>query len=219
MAGKKRKAISEESSNDETSSKSKSRSRKQTLSSKLAALEEERHERFWLMKSEPESRIENGHEMKFGVDDLKSCKDQTTHWDGVRNFEARNHMRSMRVGEQAFFYHSNCKNPGIVATMRVCREAYVDHTQFDPNDAHYDSKCRDKNNPKWFMVDVKFERELKRFIPLSELKRYYNEHKSMGVKGPLANLSLFTRSRLSVQSISKQEWDFIIDLENKPPLV
>lgn len=70
-------------------------------------------EMFWLMKSEPESRIENGHEMKFGIDDLKSSKNQTTHWDGVRNYEARNHMKSMKLGQQAFFYHSNCKNPGL----------------------------------------------------------------------------------------------------------
>jgi predicted RNA-binding protein with PUA-like domain len=198
---------------------------KERLSSKVAKLNSDQEEadvkenktsRFWLMKSEPESRIENGHEMKFGLDDLKASQNQTTHWDGVRNFEARNHMKSMRVGDQAFFYHSNCKNPGLVAIMRVCKENYVDHTQFDTKDAHYDPKS-DPKNPKWFMVDVKFERDLKRFIPLSELKSIHLEHKKEG-KGALINLSLFTRSRLSVQSIRKEEWDFILGLENEKKL-
>jgi len=89
--------------------------------------------------------------MKFGFDDLKSSPDQITHWDGVRNYEARNHMKTMKIGEQAFFYHSNCKNPGIIGVIKICKEAYVDHTQFDPKDAHYDPKS-DKSNPKWHMV-------------------------------------------------------------------
>lgn len=170
---------------------------------------------YWLMKSEPESRVCDGHEMKFGIDDLKASKDQTTWWDGVRNYEARNKMKSMKLGQQAFFYHSNCKNPGLVGLMNVCKESYVDHTQFDPEDAHYDQTSKPKN-PKWYMVDVKFERDLKRFIPLTELKHYHLLHKNDA--GPLAKLSLFTRSRLSVQSISKEEWDFILDLENKPAI-
>lgn len=169
-------------------------------------------ESYWLMKSEPESRIENGHEMKFSFEDLKSNPNQTTHWDGVRNYEARNHMKSMKLGDLAFFYHSNCKNPGLVGVIRVCKEAYVDHTQFDPKDAHYDAKS-DKSNPKWHMVDVKYERDLKRFISLVELKKIHLEHKKEG-KGALKSLSLFTRSRLSVQSIKKEEWDFILSLEN-----
>ncbi|CAF1058183.1 unnamed protein product [Brachionus calyciflorus] len=170
---------------------------------------------FWLMKSEPESRIENGHEMKFGVDDLKASKDKITHWDGVRNYEARNHMKSMKLGQRAFFYHSNCKNPCLVATMKICKESYVDHTAFDKNDPHYDPKS-DLNNPKWYMVDVQFERDLKRYIPLTELKHYHLLHKKTG--GPLSNLSLFTRSRLSVQALTEEEWNFMIELENKPPV-
>ena len=125
-------------------------------------------------------------------------------------------MKSMKLGQYAFFYHSNCKNPGLVAVMRVCKESYVDHTQFDPKDAHYDPKS-DKSNPKWHMVDVKYERDLKRFIPLTELKHYHLKHKQEG-DGPLKDLSLFTRSRLSVQSIRKKEWNFILDLENAKPL-
>lgn len=200
---------------------------KRTLSSKLASLNsvetpkktsENKENSFnhWLMKSEPESRIENGHEMKFGIEDLKANKDQITCWDGVRNYEARNHMKAMKLGQEAFFYHSNCKNPGLAGIIRICKEHYVDHTQFDSNDPHYDPKS-DKNNPKWFMVDVKFVRDLKRFIPLTELKHYHLQHKKDG--GPLANLSLFTRSRLSVQSIRDEEWDFILELENKPSIL
>jgi predicted RNA-binding protein with PUA-like domain len=168
---------------------------------------------YWLMKSEPESRIENGHEMKFSFDDLKAREDQITHWDGVRNYEARNLMKAMQVGQYAFFYHSNCKNPGIIGIVKICKEAYVDHTAFDTNDPHYDPKS-DKKNPKWFMVDVKFERDLKRFIPLTELKYYHLLHKANG-KGPLRNISLFTRSRLSVQSLNEEEWNFIVNLEHE----
>ena len=124
-------------------------------------------------------------------------------------------MKAMKIGQRAFFYHSNCKNPGIIGQIRICKEAYVDHTAFDPKDAHYDPKS-EKNNPKWFMVDVKYERDLKRFISLNELKYYHNLHKKDG--GPLKDLSLFTRSRLSVQSIKKIEWDFILELENKQPV-
>jgi predicted RNA-binding protein with PUA-like domain len=155
--------------------------------------------------------------MKFGFDDLKSVKDQITHWDGVRNFEARNHMRSMKIDQNAFFYHSNCKIPGIVGIIRVCKEAYVDHTQFDQNDAHYDPRSK-KEDPKWFMVDVQYVRDLKRFIPLAELKEYHLMHKAKG-NGPLRDLSLFTRSRLSVQSIREEEWDFIVELENKESIL
>jgi len=116
------------------------------------------------------------------------------------------------VGEQAFFYHSNTKVPGIIGLVEVVKEAYVDHTQFDRKDAHFDPKSS-KENPKWSMVDVKYVRPLKRYIPLQELKDYHIEHKAS--KGPLANLAMFTKARLSVQPISDEEWAFILDLENK----
>ena len=92
----------------------------------------------WLIKSEPETRIENGVDMRFSFDDLKEEPDSTAHWDGVRNYSARNNMRSMKVGQQAFFYHSNTKPPGIIGIVDIVKEAYVDHTQFDPKDPHYD---------------------------------------------------------------------------------
>ena len=96
----------------------------------------------WLMKSEPESRFENGVDMKFGIDDLRAEPDSTACWDGVRNYSARNNMKAMKVGQQAFFYHSNTKPPGIVGIVDIVKEFYVDHTQFDKKDPHYDPKAK-----------------------------------------------------------------------------
>ena len=96
----------------------------------------------WLMKSEPDSRLENGVEMKFGIDDLMAEPDSTACWDGVRNYKARNNMMAMKVGQQAFFYHSNTRPPGIVGIMDIVRESYVDYTQFDKKDPHYDRKSK-----------------------------------------------------------------------------
>eukprot|EP00062_Callorhinchus_milii_P011280 gi/632957062/ref/XP_007894274.1/ PREDICTED: thymocyte nuclear protein 1 isoform X3 [Callorhinchus milii] len=170
---------------------------------------------FWLMKSEPESRIENGVDMKFGVEDLKAEPNQTACWDGVRNYQARNFMRDMMVGQLAFFYHSNCKEPGIAAIVKIVKESYVDHTQFEKKEPHYDCTSK-KENPKWSMVDVQFVRMLKRFIPLAEMKKYHQEHKTQG--GPLKNVALFTKARLSVQPLTKGEFDFISTLEDKKPI-
>lgn len=94
----------------------------------------------WLMKSEPESRFDKGIDMKFGIDELIACPSSTSCWDGVRNYSARNFMRAMKVGQQAFFYHSNTKPPGIIGVVDIVKESYVDHTQFDPKDPHYDPK-------------------------------------------------------------------------------
>ena len=169
---------------------------------------------YWLIKSEPESRFEKGIDVKFGLNDLKNEPDQTACWDGVRNYQARNHMISMKIGQKALFYHSNVKpangGPGVAGIVEIVRESYVDHTQFDPKDPHYDSKSA-KDNPKWKMVDVKFVRELKRYIPLSELKEIHLEHKASG--GPLAKVALFTSARLSVQPLSLEEFEYILSLE------
>jgi len=165
----------------------------------------------WLIKSEPESRFENGIDMKFGLEDLKVEPEQTACWDGVRNYSARNNMMAMKIGQQAFFYHSNCKPPGIAGLVDIVKESYVDHTQFDKKDPHYDPKSK-KDNPKWFMVDVKYVRDTKRYIPLHELKELHLEHKKNN--GPLANLSLFTKARLSVQGLTEEEFKFILTLED-----
>ncbi|XP_020650324.3 thymocyte nuclear protein 1 isoform X2 [Pogona vitticeps] len=145
----------------------------------------------WLMKSEPESRLEKGVDVK-----------------------ARNFLRAMKVGQEAFFYHSNCKGPGIAGIVKITKEAYPDHTQFDKTDPHYDSSSS-KENPKWSMVDVQFVRMTKRFIPLAELKAHHQAHKTSG--GPLKEMSLFTRQRLSVQPLTDEEFEFILSLEEKKP--
>ncbi|XP_052791581.1 thymocyte nuclear protein 1-like [Mya arenaria] len=131
---------------------------------KIATEEEISH---WLMKSEPESQFENGIDVKFGVKDLKECPDQTACWDGVRNYQARNFLRDKMKKpscHKVLFYHSNTKQTGICAICEVAKKGYVDQTQFDPKDPHYDKKST-KEEPRWYMVDVKFRRMTQRFIP------------------------------------------------------
>ncbi|XP_077314129.1 thymocyte nuclear protein 1 [Lithobates pipiens] len=168
--------------------------------------------RYWLMKSEPESRMEKGMDMKFGIEDLKAQPDQTACWDGVRNYQARNFLRQMKVGQEAFFYHSNCKEPGIAGVVKIVKEAYTDHTQFEPKNPHYDASSS-RENPKWSMVDVQFVRMLKRYIPLAELKQLHQKHKTSD--GPLRHMALFTRARLSVQPLIQEEFDFVLSLEDE----
>uniref|UniRef100_A0A8C7WMS8 Thymocyte nuclear protein 1 n=1 Tax=Oryzias sinensis TaxID=183150 RepID=A0A8C7WMS8_9TELE len=155
----------------------------------------------WLMKSEPESRFQNGIDLKFGIEDLKAQPEQTACWDGVRNYQARNFMRQMKVGQRAFFYHSNCKEPGVAGLMKVRRIPTMMQpaTQAAPSG-----------------VDVQYQRTTGRFLPLSELKRYHLQHRDSG--GPLKNLALFTKPRLSVQPLTAEEFDFILSLEDKKPL-
>jgi len=168
---------------------------------------------FWLMKSEPETRIEKGVDVKFGIEDLMKEPKQTACWDGVRNYQARNFMRDqMKKGQQAFFYHSNCKEPGIAGIVEIVKEGYPDHTQFDKKDIHFDISAK-KEEPRWFMVDVQYKRHLKRYISLAELKAIHLEHKANG--GPMANVSLFTKARLSVQPLTEEEWKFILSLEEE----
>jgi predicted RNA-binding protein with PUA-like domain len=152
---------------------------------------------YWLMKSEPET---------FSIDDLRSSPKKTTHWDGVRNYQARNFMRdAMRRGDQAFFYHSNCEEPGIAGIVTVVKNGYPDHTAFDPSDKHYDAES-DRETPRWYMVDVKFERKLGRVITLTELRKHSN--------GALASLALLKRGqRLSITPVSDAHWKFILSLE------
>lgn len=152
--------------------------------------------------------------MKFSIEDLQAQPKQTTCWDGVRNYQARNFLRAMKLEDEAFFYHSNCKQPGIVGLMKIVKEAYPDHTQFEKNDPHYDPSSKE-DNPKWSMVDVQFVRMMKRFISLDELKTYHQAHKATG--GPLKSMTLFTRQRLSVQPLTQEEFDFILSLEEAEP--
>ena len=148
---------------------------------------------YWLMKSEPDA---------FSLDDLEAVKSEP--WDGVRNYQARNMMRDqMKVGDRVFFYHSNCKVPGIVGLAEVVREGYVDHTAFDPEAHYYDPKS-DPDKPRWYMVDLTFKRRLKRTISLQELKE----------EAALADMPLVRKgNRLSVMPVAEGDWDFILGLE------
>ncbi|KAJ3788920.1 DUF55-domain-containing protein [Lentinula aff. detonsa] len=169
----------------------------------------------WLLKAEPDSRIVKGKDVKFSVDDFESVK--TSPWEGVRNYEARNLMKEMKSEEQALFYHSNCKNPGIAAFAEVSMEAYPDHTAWDSSHPYYDPKS-DKSSPKWFMVDLTFKSRAKHFISLTLLK-YISEHvddlpeelEYIGSEGANAikGMDLINRGRLSVQRIQKPAWDVI----------
>jgi predicted RNA-binding protein with PUA-like domain len=151
---------------------------------------------YWLIKSEPDA---------FSIDDLKNAPGKKDHWDGIRNYQARNFMRDgMQKGDQVFFYHSNCKTPGIVGICEVASGAYPDHTAFDPNEKYFDAKS-DPDNPRWLMVDMKYRRKTRRLLSLSELK----EHSER-----LEGFALIRRgNRLSVMPVSKEHWDFILSLE------
>ncbi len=151
--------------------------------------------KYWVMKSEPDT---------FGIDDLRSKPKKTEHWDGVRNYQARNMMRDeMKKGDQVFFYHSNCDVPGIVGIAKIVREAYPDPSAFNPESKYYDPRSK-PDNPAWLMVDVQFVRRFKRTISLTELKD----------KAELADFRLVQRgNRLSIMPATQGEWEFILRLE------
>ena len=151
---------------------------------------------YWLLKSEPE---------EFGVEDLAKEPKKTAHWDGVRNYQARNMMRDqMKRGDLGFFYHSNCKEPGIVGIVKIAKQGYPDHTAFDRKDKHYDAKS-DPDNPRWYMVDVKLVRKLKRTVSLAELREHTTK---------LKDFALLRRgNRLSVMPVSEKNWNYILELE------
>lgn len=153
--------------------------------------------RYWLMKSEPDA---------FSIDDLERVGVEP--WTGVRNYQARNFMRDgMQPGDSVLFYHSNCEPPGIVGLASVASTAYPDPTQFDPRSDYHDPKST-QQQPRWLLVDVKFERKLKRSITLAELK----------ASPQLEDFALVQRgTRLSVMPVVKSQYDFILGLEKKKP--
>lgn len=149
--------------------------------------------KYWLMKSEPSC---------FSIDDLRTASKQITAWDGVRNYQARNFMRDdMKIGDQVFFYHSNTNPPGIVGIAEVVSEAYPDHTAFDPNSEHPDAKSTPEN-PRWFMVDIRFKEKFSHILSLDYLKQHTE----------LKNMPLLRKgNRLSVMPVSQDEWRFITE--------
>ncbi|KAL4746481.1 hypothetical protein BDW72DRAFT_207316 [Aspergillus terricola var. indicus] len=155
---------------------------------------------YWLMKAEPESRIEKGKDVKFSIDDLRAAKEPEP-WD------ARKHMQSMKKGDLAFFYHSNCKVPGIAGVMEIVQEHSPDESAFDPSHPYYDEKSK-REDPKWVVVHVEFRRKFDKLITLSELKSHANAN------APLENLQMLKQGRLSVSAVTPREWDFIMSLGN-----
>jgi predicted RNA-binding protein with PUA-like domain len=152
----------------------------------------QRDRQYWLLKSEPET---------FSFDDLWNAPGHTSHWDGVRNYQARNFMREMKKGDLGFFYHSGTE-PGIAGIVEVVREAYPDHTALDPKDPHYDPKSKGSES-SWSMVDVRAIERLPRTVPLSELR----------TKPELEGMHLLQKgNRLSIQKVGAAEWNAVVAL-------
>jgi predicted RNA-binding protein with PUA-like domain len=146
--------------------------------------------RYWLVKSEPEV---------FSFDDLLRIHNKTTNWNGVRNFAARNFMKDgMKLGDRVFFYHSMSGDPGIVGICEVVREAYPDDTALDPSNEYHDPKST-RENPIWFMVDLRAVAQLTHPVTLAQIK----------AREELANMALVRIGRLSVSPVTRQEWDTI----------
>ena len=147
----------------------------------------------WLLKSEPSV---------FSLDDLARSPKQTTCWEGVRNYQARNFLRDMKVGDRAFFYHSNADPPAIVGVVQVSKAAYPDAHAWDPRSKYFDPKSS-KQDPRWWMVDVRFVQKFDAPLSLESLR---------GVKG-LERMELLRKgSRLSVQPVRESEWKIILGL-------
>ncbi|KAI1803544.1 PUA-like domain-containing protein [Daldinia bambusicola] len=159
---------------------------------------------YWLLKAEPESRLENGVDVKFSIDDLAS-RTEPEPWDGIRNYVARNNLRAMKKGDVAFFYHSNCKEPGIVGMMEIVQEYSPDLSAHDPKAPYYDASSK-PDNPKWSVVHVKFRSKFGNQIGLKELRE-------MGQPGqPLENMQMLKQSRLSVSRVSASEFEYLMDV-------
>lgn len=148
------------------------------------------------MKSEPDA---------YSIDDLES--DGSTHWDGVRNYQARNTMRDdVKTGDMVLYYHSRLRPPGVVGLAEVVREAYPDHTSWDPSSHYFDEKSSPEN-PRWVMVDIAFVEKFHRMVSIDEMKLHPE----------LATMVLLNRSRLSVQPVTHDQFEFIVDLAAREP--
>ncbi len=152
---------------------------------------------YWLFKSEPGC---------FSFQDLQSMPDATEHWDGVRNFQARNFLRDeVKVDDKVLFYHSSIPEPAVIGLCRVVREGYPDYTALDPASEHFDPKAT-SDKPIWYMVDLKAERLLSREVPLALIR----EHPK------LSGMPLVNRSRLSIQPITEEQFHIILHLGGLP---
>ena len=150
--------------------------------------------KFWLFKSEPG---------EFSWVDLKNSKNQTTFWDGVRNYQARNFLRDeIKQGDGVLFYQSSTDPLAVVGYCEVVKESYADHTQFDSSNDHFDPKANPKN-PTWFMVDIKLAKEFKNPVTLDSIK----------ANPKLKSMKLIQRGqRLSIQPVTQAQWDEILKM-------
>ncbi len=149
---------------------------------------------YWLLKTEPDS---------FSIDDLKRAAKQSTCWDGVRNYQARNYMRDeMKCGDQVLLYHSSVQPAGVVGIAEVVREAYPDHTAQDPQSDYYDPKAKPET-PIWMMVDIQLRQSFDAMITLDQLR----------AEPTLVNMELLKKgSRLSVQKVTAAEFKKVVQM-------
>jgi predicted RNA-binding protein with PUA-like domain len=153
---------------------------------------------YWLFKSEPGC---------FSFEDLHKCPDMTEHWDGVRNYQARNYLRDrVQPGDLVLFYHSNIPEPGVVGIAEVTRAGYPDHTALDPGSEHFDPKAT-PGSPIWYMVDVRYVAPLPKPVTLEAIKG----HPLLG------GMPLVNRSRLSIQPVTPDEWRIILTMGGMAP--
>ncbi|GAA5995725.1 EVE domain-containing protein [Rhodotorula paludigena] len=179
----------------------------------------------WLIKAEPESRIEKGVDVKFSIDDLEDKR--TTTWEGVRNHEAKKYLRDqMKLGHECLFYASNCKVPGVSGLAKVIKEGYPDYNAFDAKHPYYDAKSK-KDDPTWYMVDVEFLAKFEHLVPLSLLQHLASLAPSSSTTSStpalpaslayltpshlsaIAGSALIRRGRLSVQPVEREFFEAV----------
>ncbi|MDN4503043.1 EVE domain-containing protein [Alteromonadaceae bacterium BrNp21-10] len=153
---------------------------------------------YWLFKSEPDA---------FSIDDLAAMPNQTEHWDGIRNYQARNYLRDqVKKGDQVFFYHSSCKDVGIVGVAEVVKESYPDHSQFNPESKYFDPKAS-PDKPRWMMVDIQFKQKFDRILSLKDIKTMLE----------ITEIGLVKKGhRLSIMPVPDNEWQLLYDAAMTP---
>lgn len=151
---------------------------------------------YWLFKTEPDA---------FSIDDLKNAPAQTSMWEGVRNYQARNFIRDgVKHGDLVMIYHSSCKQVGVAGIATVTRAAYADPTQFDLSSDYYDAKAN-AENPRWFVVDVTYKAHLNKLVSLQAIK----------ANNAITEIALKKGGRLSVMPVTEHDWQQIITMSEK----
>lgn len=151
---------------------------------------------YWLFKTEPDA---------FSIDDLKNAPAQTSMWEGVRNYQARNFIRDgVKHGDLVMIYHSSCKQVGVAGIATVTRAAYADPTQFDLSSDYYDAKAK-AENPRWFVVDVTYKAHLNKLVSLQAIK----------ANNAITEIALKKGGRLSVMPVTEHDWQQIITMSEK----